>query len=64
MCDREQRQPSVSQALHPRPGQSRALAATPERHPPEPDRFGAEGEQRPLIARHAVIVDVPAKDAG
>src|SRR4051812_13668477 len=64
MRDLEERKPSISQTSHPRPGQSRALAATPKRHEPMPDRLGTERVKRPLIARHAVVVGVPAKDAG
>jgi len=64
MGDLEERQPSVSEAPHPRPGQSRALAATPQRPAPEPHDLGTEGVQRSLIAGHAVVVGVPAQDAG
>ena len=64
MCDLEKRQPSVSQAPHPLPGQPCALAAAPKRHEPVPHGLGAKGIQRPLIARHAVVVGVPAKNAG
>ena len=64
MGDLEKRQPSISEPPHPLPGQSRALAATPKRHAPEPDRLGSEGVQRSLITGHAVVVGVPAQDAG
>jgi hypothetical protein len=64
MRDLEKRQPSISQTPHPLPGQSCALAATPKRHEPVPHGLGTEGIQRPLVARHAVVVGVPAKDAG
>jgi len=64
MCDLERGKPSVSQTLHPRPGQSCALTATPKRPAPEPHDLGAEGIQRPLVTRHAVIVGVPTQDAG
>ena len=39
MRDLKKRQPPVSQAPHPLPGQSRALAATPKRHEPVPHRL-------------------------
>ena len=64
MGDLEEWQPSIAQAPHPLPGQSCALAATPKRLEPEAHGLRAEGIQRPLITRHAVIVGVPAKDAG
>src|ERR1700756_2195176 len=64
MRDLEERKPSISQAPHPLPGQSCALAATPKRNEPVPHSLGTECVERPLIARHAVIVGVPAKDAG
>ena len=64
MSDLEERQPSVAQAPHPLPGQPCALAAAPKRHEPVPHGLGAEGIQRPLIARHAVVVGVAPEDAG
>jgi len=64
MGDLEKRKPSVSQAPHPLPGQSCALAAAPKRHEPVPHGLRAKGIQRPLITRHAVVVGVAPEDAG
>ena len=64
MDDLQERQPSISETPHPLPGQSRALAATPKRHQPEPHRLRPEGVERSLIARHAVVIGVPTQDAG
>jgi hypothetical protein len=40
------------------------LAAAPKREAPVPDRLGAELDDRVAVARHRVVVAVPAHDAG
>jgi hypothetical protein len=48
--DVEERQPSVSQALHPLPGQSCSLAAAPKRHEPVPYGLGAVTDKDAIMS--------------
>src|SRR5664280_3764368 len=63
MRDADGREPSSSEAVHPFPGQAGALAATPQRPKPVPDRLLPKHFRRRSIAGHGVVSEVPTHHA-
>jgi hypothetical protein len=57
------RKPVGHVATHPRPAQSRALAATPQRRPPVSNEVEPKCRERFAVAGHAVVVEVSGQHA-